>query len=367
MDNKTIKKITYFARVESSTHPGVINKINQTVEALKHLGHNADAKIIKVKPTASSLLELCATIIKSKSDLILLRVDVLLPFLVLPLLLQRIRGKKVILDIPTPFSVAVNEILVDQKNWLAVVKSKLKIAFIYIFFPVSFFVGNKIIHYAKESSYFSLGLSGKTKVATNGINVNSIKNRVDMPSWPAKEFIMVGVASLAEWHAFDRVIRGMADYRNDVKKNVVNPRLIIVGDGVVRSKWEDLTSQLNLNDCVFFAGYQTGVGLECLINQAHIAISSLGLYRIGLEEASVLKAREYTARGIPFISAGYDADFEPQPFFVHRIENNNSAIDIKKVIEWYSEISNIYNLGLEIREYAKMNLDLTVKVNDLIS
>jgi hypothetical protein len=93
---------------------------------------------------------------------------------------------------------------------------------------------------------------------------------------------------------------------------------------------KNLASRLRINDHIIFHGFVHGKELDRLFEQNHIAVGSLGIHRIGLNQLSILKAREYCARGIPF--GGLSLYSETWRM---------TAIDIEPVILFSSKIVTI--------------------------
>jgi len=87
----------------------------------------------------------------------------------------------------------------------------------------------------------------------------------------------------------------------------------MVGVGPELTSLRELTNKLNLQNEVYFLGMRHGSQLAKLYERCHIAVGSLGHHRRGLSVAGEIKIREYTSIGIPFISTGFDFDFD----FVH--------------------------------------------------
>ena len=110
----------------------------------------------------------------------------------------------------------------------------------------------------------------------------------------------------------------------------------------------------------------TGQDLDQIFERSHVAISSLGLFRNGFVTASVLKAREYTARGIPFVQASQDPDFEPLPSFVYGAPNAGTPLDLNDLLKWYDEFCKS-NLRIpDIRRYAMEHLDYQTKIREYL-
>jgi glycosyltransferase involved in cell wall biosynthesis len=354
--------VVYFAHFDVNRLIGVVNKIDQTVNALNSIGYNAKRELISV-PGLKGHFALLRQLLKSKADIIILRNTLYSMVLLAPALLwKRIMGKLVIIDIPSPNAIVVHELLMQKSN---LINKIIRLAILFLSFPWVLFPAHKILQYAKESAYFSFGLGCKTQLVANGIDVDSIPMRNSVPLWPAETFVMIAVASLAPWHGFDRVIRAMADYQNNPLSQRINLKFIIVGDGEVRQEWQVLAKELGVKDLIDFVGYQKGAALDDLFNHAHVAIASLGLYRIGLEVASVLKSREYAARGIPFVAAGKDIDFEPAPRFVFQITNDDNSLSINQLIDWFSMLGREVEVNQNIREFAEKNLSYKIKLLDI--
>ena len=358
-----MKNIVYIARNNGRLFPGVQKKIEQTVASLNEVGNKAECLIIDSNPKFKSIKKYFEAIFFSKAEIIILRNDVSMPLFFLPMLWQRLRGCKIIIDVPTPLTVVLREIDGGAAKWLKKITRK---TMMMVAFPWSLWPANKIIQYAPESRYFSFGIENKIQLSANGIAVDQIRPRRRVPDWPSNSFVMIGVASLADWHAFDRVIRGMGNYLKNNNNTSLRPKFIIVGDGEVRQKWQKLALDLGLKEFVLFVGYKNGEELDVLFEEAHVAISSLGLGRINLKMASVLKSREYAARGIPFLRSGHDIDFNPNPNFAFEVENSDDPILLDDLIWWYGKISHNKEYFEDIRVFAEKNLDFSKKVKELI-
>jgi glycosyltransferase involved in cell wall biosynthesis len=355
-------KILYIAKYNKDLFPGVHQKIQQTVHALQSIGHETDQIIVEKGSKFELIHQFSKAIYKSDADIIIIRSDAYMPLYLFAVIKQRLRGCRIVVDVPTPLTNVLIEIDGAPGAYLKKLKQKISIR---LAFPWSLWFVDKVIHYAPESKYFSFGIKDKIHLTANGISIDKIPQRKIVPTWPSSQFIMIGVASLADWHAFDRVIHGISNYLSENPNSIIRPKLVIVGDGDARKSWQELVLRLGLQESVTFTGYKSGADLECLYEAAHVAISSLGLYRINLETASVLKSREYSARGIPFVKAGFDIDFNPVPNFVFDVNNSSEPLVIGRVIEWYNKIctEDIFD---KARSYAVEKLEFTKKVNELI-
>lgn len=357
-------RIRYIARCEKARLPGVFNKIEQTVLTLCAEGHQAKLECIEISPTVKSIFKMFAAIVVAKEELLIIRFDMLFVALLPAIVLKKIQGARINVDIPTPISTGLKEI---QRSNESIGKKIIKSIIIVLTCPASLWVSNKVIQYGPESKYFSIGLKKKTKLSTNGICVESVKLKESKNTIWSNSFVMIGVASLAEWHGYDRVIRGMADYVKNMSSGELKPVFNIVGEGDAKEGLKELVYSLHLNEYVNFFGYMSGEQLDHVFNNSDVGVSSLGLYRKDLNLASDLKSREYCARGMPFIKTGIDIDFDPKPFFVHQVENNNEDVDIRVAIDWFTGLDTIEKKYSEkIRKYAREYIDYTVKTQYLM-
>ena len=130
----------------------------------------------------------------------------------------------------------------------------------------------------------------------------------------------------------------------------------MVGKGGDESLYRNLVAKYRLEDFVVFNGWHNGDDLDRIYEQADIAISSLGSYKKGIKCASPIKAGEYCARGLPIVCGYDDIRFRDKPFFVMNVPNDDSAIDIGAVIDFYNNVKSIDNYKELIRKYAENNI-----------
>lgn len=179
----------------------------------------------------------------------------------------------------------------------------------------------------------------------------------------SNETHLLGVALLASWHGFDRVIKGLSEYYS----NSINSTKVyfhIVGEGPELPKLKNLVKQCKLEQFVLFEGKQHGNKLDVFFDNANIGVGSLGIYRKGLKSARSLKNREYCARGIPFIKAGGDAVFDNYEYCLS-FENNDTPIDIAKIVGWSNKL-DFNNAAHSMRDYAIHNFDWGRYIQDIL-
>lgn len=203
-----------------------------------------------------------------------------------------------------------------------------------------------------------------------GIPTIKFDNCIEVDEYPQKknsaktnEIYLLGVALLANWHGFDRVIKGMNEY---YKKPVNSTKVFfhIVGEGPEFTNLKELVNQYGLEQYVLFEGKQHGEKLDETFDNANIGVGSLGIHRKGLENARSLKNREYCARGIPFIKAGGDELFDNYEYCLS-FPNNDEPVDISKIVSWSSAI-DYEKAAVSMRDYAAHNLDWGRYIDEII-
>ena len=193
----------------------------------------------------------------------------------------------------------------------------------------------------------------------NGFDVRSVEVRKHPPLDPHTIHILF-VGNISHWHGLDRMIRGIASYRGPVEVH-----FHIVGDGAELENLKKLKTTLAPAAGIHFHGFLRGRELDTLFNICHIAVGSLGIHRKGLHYTSELKAREYCARGIPYIIACSDTDFPGDFPYILRLAPDDSAVNMEDIISFAQTIYDIPNHPSMMNKYAAENLDWAVKVKKL--
>ena len=197
----------------------------------------------------------------------------------------------------------------------------------------------------------------------NGIDVMKVNVR-EITSLGDSAIHVLCVAQVAKWHGIDRFIRGLHEY-NAHYANSTKIVLHIVGDGSDLPHLKELTAELNQQDNVIYHGFKSGKELDEMFDMCHIAIGSLAGFRVGLNELSSLKSREYCARGIPFLMASKDADF-PEGFnWVHMVPAEEQPINMNTVISFANHVMADPEHPQKMRRYAEEHLDWLAKMKVL--
>jgi glycosyltransferase involved in cell wall biosynthesis len=193
----------------------------------------------------------------------------------------------------------------------------------------------------------------------NGFDTESVPLRsapVELES--GIELLCVG--NISPWHGLDRLISGLASYSKEYTIH-----LNIVGNGSEIVRLKELSRKTALEDVVLFHGFLSGEELSEVYDRCHIAVGSLGIHRIGLTAASTLKAREYTARGIPFIYGIDDLDFPSDFPYILRVPSTDEPIDIKELVSFASRTLRDRDHPERMRAFARENLDVRKKTEQL--
>lgn len=268
----------------------------------------------------------------------------------------KLDGFSVVLEIPTS-SFYIEYLKAGVKGWYKVLNFS-------IYGPRILSLADVIVSIGSFSPVLR-GMESKTLVITNGIGEDILKKPLVHSPQKSETFNLIGVANVAYWHGYDRVIKGLWEYyRKTPGKKVY---FHIVGDGPELPRLRKLTKKLELEEYVVFHGPKHGEELDKMFEKMHVGIGALGNHRKKLLTTSELKIREYCARGIPFVSASYDPDF-PEDFpFLLRIPSDESPVDIQKVISFYKELKKTHpDYPLLMRKYAEEHLSWEIKMKPLV-
>ena len=355
-----MKSVGYYAICTSDLSSGVHKKIASFVSAANLLGYFARQKLIV--GGGCSHLKLAKAVAFAKEDIVVVRGNSYGLFLLMfGLVVARSKGKKVIVDIATPMTTVFHQIRASSHGYTINILKSLGWM---LSGPWSLWAANKVVQYAPEGFWFSIGSNQKTLLIGNAVNVNAISVREHSPTWPSEELKLIGVAQLASWHGYDLVIRAMSEFEKIAGKKL-KISFTVIGVGPALNYLKDLTKNLALEDQVKFTGGLQGSELYKKYDDAHLAISAIGIHRIGLNYSSALKAREYCAVGIPFLATGSDPDFSSKIDFRYEID---SGEDIQPLVEFFTELQRVNQFPKPeiLRKYAEDNLDFGKKVKIIL-
>jgi glycosyltransferase involved in cell wall biosynthesis len=217
---------------------------------------------------------------------------------------------------------------------------------------------DRVVTFSRDREIF-----GVPAVQTdNGVDVDALPL---LPAPPQDGPLrMVCVANVSYWHGYDRVISGMARYRDGRGRREIH--FDIVGSGFDLQALRDLARREGLEDHVHFHGPRRGTDLTDTLARCHVGISCIALHRKG-SDTSDLKSREYCARGLPFVIGYADRDFPPDFPFCHQVPADDSAIDIDAVIAFEQRLRLSHaDYRREMRAYAVQRLAWPVKMQPVV-
>lgn len=198
----------------------------------------------------------------------------------------------------------------------------------------------------------------------NGINLKNV-NCKNMNIKKINRIDLIAVANIAFWQGYDRIIEGLKRYYDNSNLHYLI-YFNVVGLGEDITKLTTLVNKYNLDKYVTFHGYKSGRDLDELFDKCDIAIGTLGMYRKGMKDGSTLKAREYCARGIPFILGYDDLDFPLEFKYALKLSNNDISINIDDIIKFYNMVYKNRNVVAEMRSYAEKNLSWESKLKVVV-
>ena len=224
---------------------------------------------------------------------------------------------------------------------------------------------DRFVTYSNDKEIFGV----PTIKVKNGIYVDQIVPRT--PAGSDGKINILAVATFRKHHGYERIIKGLAEYyANRGERNII---LRMVGEGEEKQNYETMVNKYDLNKHVVFLGKMLGDELSHQYDIADIALGSFGMYKIDVFNSSVLKIREYLAKGLPIVSGCHEDAFEDEKFnYYLEFPNDDSVIDIKKIIDFYDFIyskktyEDRVKITYTIHEYAKRQVNYDVVFKNVI-
>lgn len=225
------------------------------------------------------------------------------------------------------------------------------------FYIIEVLLAKKLKKYVDFITYYGDGPASIWGIPTlkleNGVDVDGIRfvDRVATPENKRDKVVnFIAVANLSKWHGYERLLEGIKNLEPIDRNKVL---FHIVGSGSALQYLKNTVEKLELQDYVIFHGMKHGEQLDSLFEIADICVGSLGMYKLGLYNATTLKAREFCARGLPFVLGYNDCSFPNDCEFVYQVANDPTPINVKDLLVWY-RTTNFSSQS--IRTYALDNL-----------
>jgi glycosyltransferase involved in cell wall biosynthesis len=213
----------------------------------------------------------------------------------------------------------------------------------------------------KEYELKRAGISLPGCAIPNGILVRNIPFSGSAPYHGDVLNLLFLANQFETWQGLDRVMKGLQKYSSG------KPFLHLTVVGNVPRALIALSSQScgNLRFKVDFAGRLYGHKLEEIYKRTHIAISSLALFRKGMQEACALKTREYIARGLPFVIGHRDPDLVDADGFFLSVPADSEPVHMDEVVTFSERVLTRKGLCGYMREYAEERLDWKIKMQKM--
>lgn len=224
---------------------------------------------------------------------------------------------------------------------------------------------DKILTYSKHDEIFRI----PTIKLANGLNMDQISLSSHCESFN-NTINAIAVAKMELWQGYDRFIEGLKMYYAnpslEPKRNII---LHLVGEGNEIKKYKKMVGNYGLVDHVKFYGKQFGSKLDEIYDKCSIAVSSLAKHRINVYYDSVLKDKEYAAKGLPIISA-VRTEFDDHKSFKYYkyFQSNENFINLHEFIDFYDSVySDKCKITQQnIRNFAEENFDMKVVLTPVI-
>ncbi|ROY89983.1 glycosyltransferase [Enterococcus gallinarum] len=206
-----------------------------------------------------------------------------------------------------------------------------------------------------------------------GVKVISIDNGVDVEKYKplinkklnTEQLVLTGVANVSKWHGFDRIIYGLAEYYNN-KGNDYNIIFNIVGDGPEIDFLKKLVKEKKLKGKVIFHGPKFNNDLIEIYNRTNIAISSIGMHRIGILHGSTIKTKEYCSLGLPFVYGYEEIKISKSFKYALSIDANENPVSIDGIIEFYEGLKNEQFLEEKMHNFAKEEFSWPKQIKKIV-
>jgi len=327
-------------------------KLNQRIQQIQILGNELPSGVIGKIKREFQINKVINDIIRTSNDCDIIYLRIRYPSLQLYKMFSQPRKCKIVIEYQ---AIEPREYRLKKKYW---------------YLPMDVLFGSSIRKYTdaivgvtNEITQYQLKRSGDPNkphiTIGNGFDVASVPIRTS-PPYGGQELHLLCVAIFHRAHGLDRLLHGISAYA-DSKKIVLH----LVGNGDEINNLLYLAKRLGISDNVVYHGFLKERLLDDIFNLCHVGIGTLGLHRNGLSEGSILKAREYCARGIPFLYDAFDHDFPPDFPYIFQLPADESPIDIGQVIAFAEDVLAEPEHPRQMRRYAAEHLDWSVKMKKL--
>ncbi len=338
--------------IDAGLHVDKIYLLNKDIHFLKDgldriIGHTGKYKKIV------AYMNMYKCIKNAKYDWIYNRYGMFDPFYIRVLKRLNKNGARILIEVPTyPYKWERNKGLL---NWI-------------LFFLDSICLGSaskyidRVLTYSNDKTIWNV----PTINIINGINVGLYRQK-GMNKAHDKQINLVAIALMQPSHGYERIIKGISEYYK-LSKGRYEVFLHLIGDGPELSFYKNIVIDNSLEKYVFFHGRMDQEQIADFIDGMDLGVCALAGYKKNVFLTSELKSREYIVRGIPFVYA-CDMDIEDKldGDMAIKFENNDSVIDINRIVEFYEEIKDSYQrISNKMHALACDRLDMSHTMKPVI-
>lgn len=185
---------------------------------------------------------------------------------------------------------------------------------------------------------------------TNGIDRDEMIMSKKIPTEQSISMVAVS-GTFCSWHGYERLITGIKNYRENGGGYKI--KLFLVGRRGDEELYRHLVQKYGLEKEIIFTGWLDKEALSEIFDKADIAVSTLAPYKAGIEAASPLKGVEYAAKGMPMICGYKDLRFTDDYPYLLRVPNDDSPLDMERVIYFWKRVRVIVDYKEQIHRFAK--------------
>jgi glycosyltransferase involved in cell wall biosynthesis len=348
---------------------GVANKMRGIADSLGYAGLVVET--LQLHSSSDRLGKQQRAIIKEalghcpRNSAVLFRTNWLLALLTPEIIRLRMRGVRLILDIPTPLRLAPIEsqhkasgcdALYEQVRSRIIKASQL----------LTVSLMDSVLTYGPDDRMTQFCMGQRESRVQNGVCVSRFGiSRVDSEI-RSNACKLLAVGCYGKPHGLDRLIRGLALMRSTGCSTAV--RLIAVGSGPEKLRLEQLVERLGLQDLVVLRGPALGEELDRLFDWADLGVGCLATQPSGHQAGSAIKVREYLARGLPVLLDDTDVLVKDPATarFMYVTPSGCDPIDFTGLVTWWRQLDRA-ETGKLARMYAEQNLDFSVTHRTLLA
>ena len=222
-------------------------------------------------------------------------------------------------------------------------------------------LGGICVSYEIEQYEHRRYASYRTTVVANGAQTSYMPVEHSAPFDRVLRVCMI-IGSPAVWHGYDRMFEGL--------KRLSDEECTIWIDIIGMEKPKDQQESYSGGHRVQWLGVMNQEKIAQHLQQCHLAVGTLALYRKKMKEASPLKVRECLMLGMPMILGYYDTDISADERFspyIFQVSNSDEPINWSKVVAFYKTLSQNSNHKQETAQLAGEVLSMQKKAEGYVA